>query len=178
MEHTRNRNAIWLANITATTKAFRNGGKLWVNYQKKNYLRLTNCFAKKNCLWKNLICWHNRPKTLASKKNLKPLQKNIRDILICCSISLVKKGGKRKKEILGDALATEKTSTCNYNTYSNECVHKEVRDVMLRILAQEHEIQNDVFNMMHERGLYPTPGADEKKLQETKSKFAQSVKNI
>lgn len=24
------------------------------------------------------------------------------------------------KEILGDALTTEKTSTCNYNTYSNE----------------------------------------------------------
>lgn len=83
-----------------------------------------------------------------------------------------------EKEILGDALTTEKTSTCNYNTYSNECVHNEVRDVMLRILAQEHEIQNDVFNMMHERGLYPTPSADEKKLQETKAKFAQSVKNI
>lgn len=83
-----------------------------------------------------------------------------------------------EKEILGDALTTEKTSTCNYNTYSNECVHNEVRDVMLRILAQEHEIQNDVFNLMHERGLYPTPGADEKKLQETKAKFAQSVKNI
>lgn len=83
-----------------------------------------------------------------------------------------------EKEILGDALATEKTSTCNYNTYSNECVHEEVRNVMLRILAQEHEIQNDVFNMMHERGLYPTPGADEKKLQETKAKFAQSVKQI
>ena len=82
------------------------------------------------------------------------------------------------KEILGDALTTEKTSTCNYNTYSNECVHEEVRNVMLRILAQEHEIQNDVFNMMHERGLYPTPGADEKKLQETKAKFAQSVKQI
>ena len=83
-----------------------------------------------------------------------------------------------EKEILGDALATEKTSTSNYNTYSNECVHEEVRNVMLRILAQEHEIQNDVFNMMHERGFYPTPGADEKKLQETKNKFAQSVKNI
>ena len=83
-----------------------------------------------------------------------------------------------EKEILGDALTTEKTSTCNYNTYSNECVHEEVRNVMLRILAQEHEIQNDVFNMMHERGLYPTPGADEKKLQETKAKFAQSVKQI
>ncbi len=83
-----------------------------------------------------------------------------------------------EKEILGDALTTEKTSTCNYNTYSNECVHDDVRKLMLKILDQEHEIQNNVFQMMHERGFYPTPGADEKKLQETKNKFAQSVKNI
>lgn len=81
------------------------------------------------------------------------------------------------KEILGDALTTEKTSTCNYNTYSNECVHNEVRDTMLKILAQEHAIQNDVFNMMHQRGYYPTPAADEKKLQETKAKYANCVKN-
>ena len=80
------------------------------------------------------------------------------------------------KEILGDALTTEKTSTCNYNTYSNECVHNAVRETMLNILSEEHEIQNKVFNMMHDRGYYPTPEADDKKLQETKSKFAQSVK--
>ena len=83
-----------------------------------------------------------------------------------------------EKEILGDALTAEKTSTCNYNTYSNECVHEQVRDVLLKILSQEHAIQNNVFNMMHERGLYPTPGADEKKVQETKTKYAQSVKGI
>ncbi|MBQ3782333.1 MAG: spore coat protein [Lachnospiraceae bacterium] len=84
--------------------------------------------------------------------------------------------GYTDKEILGDALATEKTSTCNYNTYSNECVHNEVRDVMLKILAQEHEIQNTVFNMMHEKGYYPTPAADEKKVQEIKNKFAKCCK--
>ena len=84
--------------------------------------------------------------------------------------------GYTDKEILGDALATEKTSTCNYNTYSNECVHNEVRDVMLKILAQEHEIQNTVFNMMHEKGYYPTPAADEKKVQEIKNKFANLAK--
>lgn len=79
-----------------------------------------------------------------------------------------------EKEILGDALTTEKTSTGNYNTYSNECVHNSVRDTMLEILAEEHDIQNKVFNMMHERGYYPTPEAEEKKLQETKNKFAKS----
>ena len=81
-----------------------------------------------------------------------------------------------EKEILGDALTAEKTSTSNYNTYSNECVHENSRDVMLTILKQEHDIQDDVFKMMHARGLYPTPAADEKKIQETKTKYACSMK--
>lgn len=80
------------------------------------------------------------------------------------------------KEILGDALTIEKTSTSNYNTYSNECVHGNVRDTMLKILSEEHDIQNDVFQMMHERGYYPTPAAEEKKLEEVKSKFCKSAK--
>lgn len=61
------------------------------------------------------------------------------------------------KEILGDALTIEKTSTNNYNTYSNECVHDNVRNTMLKLLEEEHSIQNDVFQMMHEKGYYPTP---------------------
>lgn len=80
-----------------------------------------------------------------------------------------------EKEILGDALTAEKTSTNNYNTWSNECVHENVRDVILKILSQEKEIQNDVFKMMHQRGLYPTPDADAKKIQEAKMKYAQSA---
>lgn len=81
------------------------------------------------------------------------------------------------KEVLGDALTIEKTSTCNYNTYSNECVHDDVRETMLNILNDEHEIQNDIFNMMHQRGYYPTPSADASKIQDTKAKFANCMKN-
>lgn len=83
-----------------------------------------------------------------------------------------------EKEILGDALTAEKTATNNYNTYSNECVHEEMRDVMLRLLSQEHEIQDDVFKMMHERGLYPTPEADETKVEEAKAKYECGMKAI
>ena len=79
-------------------------------------------------------------------------------------------------EILGDALTIEKTSTNNYNTYSNECVHDNVRNTMLKLLEEEHSIQNDVFQMMHEKGYYPTPAAEEKKLAEVKSKFCSCVK--
>lgn len=80
------------------------------------------------------------------------------------------------KEILGDALTTEKTSTNNYNTFSNECVHENVRDTMLQLLSEEHEIQNTVFNMMHERGYYPTPAAEQKKLDEVKKKYSDCAK--
>ena len=75
------------------------------------------------------------------------------------------------KEILGDALTSVKTATNDYNTYSNECVHDNVRDVMLNLLEKEHDIQNEVFNMMHSRGLYPTPDAQNQKVQEAKEIF-------
>ena len=81
-----------------------------------------------------------------------------------------------EKEILGDALATAKFSTDNYNTFSNECAHENVRSTMMRILNDEHEIQNDVFHMMASKGYYPTPAAEEKKIMEAKQKFQSCVK--
>ena len=46
----------------------------------------------------------------------------------------------------------------------------------LHILGQEHQIQQDVFNMMHEQGLYPTPAAQQEKVQELKQQYSQCVK--
>ena len=80
------------------------------------------------------------------------------------------------KEILADALTAEKTATNNYNMLANECVHDSVRDAILKCLEQEHCIQEDVFNMMHERGYYPTPDADVNKVEGAKQKFSQCVK--
>lgn len=80
-----------------------------------------------------------------------------------------------EKEILGDALSTQKATTELFNKSANECVHEDVREVMLDILEEEHEIQQDVFNMMHEQGLYPTPAADEKKVQQLKQQYKQCV---
>ena len=82
------------------------------------------------------------------------------------------------KEILADALTAEKAATNNYNAFANECVHDSVRDAILHCLEQEHCIQEDVFNMMHQRGLYPTPDADANKVENTKQKFSQCVKTV
>ena len=80
-----------------------------------------------------------------------------------------------EKEILSDALSSVKGATNNYNTFANECVHENVRTTLMRVLDQEHEIQQDVFCMMHDKGYYPTPDAEETKITEAKNRFANCV---
>lgn len=82
------------------------------------------------------------------------------------------------KEVLADALTAEKTATDHYNTFANECVHENVRHAILHCLEQEHAIQQDVFEVMHAKGYYPTPAAEEKKVEEAKQRFSQCVKSF
>lgn len=77
------------------------------------------------------------------------------------------------KEVLADGLSAQKAATSLFNMSANECVHDNVRDTVLRILDEEHRMQVDVFNLMHQRGFYQTPAADEKKVENAKQKFAQ-----
>ena len=84
--------------------------------------------------------------------------------------------GFEEKEILNDGLSAQKAATAKFNTSANECVNVQLRDTMMRILEQEHSIQYEVFNMMHQRGLYDTPIAEEQKIQQAKQKFAASYK--
>ena len=81
-----------------------------------------------------------------------------------------------EKEILGDALSAQKATTALFNTSANECVHEDVRQTLMHILNQEHEIQQDVFLMMHDKGMYPTPEAEQKKVDQLKQQYKQCVK--
>lgn len=80
------------------------------------------------------------------------------------------------KEILNDGLCAQKATTGKLNLAANECVHENLRKDILNVLGEEHSIQYEVFNMMSQRGLYPTPAAQESKVAEAKQKFAQSYK--
>ena len=81
-----------------------------------------------------------------------------------------------EKEIYGDALSAQKACTSQFNLAANECTHEDVRQTMMKILNQEHEIQKSVFDDMHAAGFYPTPAAEDKKVQEAKQKFSQCAK--
>lgn len=82
------------------------------------------------------------------------------------------------KEVLGDGLDAQKGATNLFNTFSNECVHDDVRNTLLDILNEEHKMQVDVFNMMHERGFYPTPSAEAQKVEEVKHTFSQTKETL
>ena len=58
------------------------------------------------------------------------------------------------KEILNDGLCSQKATTGKLNMAANECVHEDLRKQILNVLGEEHSIQYEVFNMMHQRGLY------------------------
>ena len=83
-----------------------------------------------------------------------------------------------EKEVLADALSAEKAATEHYNMFANECVHTNVRDTILDCLSKEHAIQQDVFNMMHAKGYYPTPDAQSQKVEEAKQKFSQCAQQF
>lgn len=80
------------------------------------------------------------------------------------------------KEVLGDGLSSQKATTALFNTAANECMHKDLRNTVMKILEEEHQIQSKVFEMMHAKGYYPTPDAEEKKIKEAEQKFAQCCK--
>ncbi|NLG92051.1 MAG: spore coat protein [Clostridiales bacterium] len=75
------------------------------------------------------------------------------------------------KEILTDVLTSQKHLTETYNSFANECATPNVRDEFMRILEDEHKIQAEVFDDMKKRGWYPTPAAEQQKIQQAKQKF-------
>lgn len=75
------------------------------------------------------------------------------------------------KNIMTDALCTQKNVTAGYNYSANESSNANVVNVMMDILNEEHCIQHDVFEEMSKRGWYPTEQAQDNKINEVKSTF-------
>ena len=75
------------------------------------------------------------------------------------------------KDRMTDMLMSQKLITGTYNTYTNECSTPEVRSAFMSLLAEEHQIQHDVFCEMQKRGWYQVQTAEAQKIQQAKQKF-------
>lgn len=78
------------------------------------------------------------------------------------------------KEMLTDALSSEKFMTDHYNQYANECASPSLMNEFMNLLSEEHQIQHDVFTEMHKRGWYQTQEAPAEKVQQAKLKFSSA----
>ena len=77
------------------------------------------------------------------------------------------------KSILTDMLSSQKQITGIYNTFADECATKQMKGVMMDILAEEHQIQMEVFEEMQKRGWYQAPAAQADKVNQAKQKFTK-----
>lgn len=80
-----------------------------------------------------------------------------------------------EQQTMNDLLSTQKFLTGAYNSYCNEAATSAVRSTLTAILADEHRIQEQIFNEMSARGYYPLEKAEENKISSTKQKFAQKA---
>jgi len=80
------------------------------------------------------------------------------------------------KEILKDALSSQKFITANYNNYAGECANLQLRNQMLSILKEEHTLQSDIFNEMYNRGWYKVSPAEKQKISTAKTTYPPQPK--
>ena len=71
-----------------------------------------------------------------------------------------------------DVLSTQKMATDGYNTFANEASDPVVKNTLMSILNEEHDIQHEVFVEMSKRGWYQTEAAEDNKITQAKQKYA------
>lgn len=80
----------------------------------------------------------------------------------------------KDKDMMDDALSSQKFITGVYNTFANECNEPNIRNEMLNILNDEHHIQAELYTEMTKRGWYAVQNANPQQIQSTKQKFSST----
>lgn len=79
-----------------------------------------------------------------------------------------------EKNLLSDALMTQKQYTATYNTWAGECDNQNLRNTMMELLKEEHCIQNDIFTIMKDNGMYPLKQATQQEINEAVNQLTQN----
>lgn len=81
-----------------------------------------------------------------------------------------------EKELLNDALATEKQLLHVYSTYIAESTCPNLRNELNRIISETQQTQFELYQAMEKKGWYPTQKAQLQEVQQALQKF-QQMKN-
>ena len=76
-----------------------------------------------------------------------------------------------EQEIITDLLTSEKYLTSTVNTFITESTCANLRQNLKTILTEEHSIHENLFNIMSQKGWYPTSDAEAQEVQKVKGRF-------
>lgn len=76
-----------------------------------------------------------------------------------------------EQEIVTDLLTSEKHTTSTINTFITESTCSNLRQNLKNILNDEHSIHENLYNIMSQKGWYPTSDAGAQEVQKAKDKF-------
>ena len=79
----------------------------------------------------------------------------------------------KERDIMFDALMSQKFLTENYNCALLESQTPQVRSAVSAILSDEHEIENEIFELLLSRGWYETKDAEKSEISKMREKFLQ-----
>lgn len=79
----------------------------------------------------------------------------------------------KEKEMVNDALASQKYLTSSYNTAATEATNSQLRQDFRNILSDEHKYQEQLFNIMNQKGWYNPAQADQEQLNQAQTKYTQ-----
>ena len=76
-----------------------------------------------------------------------------------------------EQEIISDLLTSEKHITSTVNTFITETTCANLRQNLKSILNEEHGIHENLYNIMSQKGWYPSSDAQPQDVQKAKDKF-------
>lgn len=77
------------------------------------------------------------------------------------------------KDMMTDALSTQKFLADNYNSFASEAASPAFKADMMNILSEEHQMSFEIFGEMQKRGWYNVEQAEQCKIDKAKQKFTK-----
>lgn len=76
------------------------------------------------------------------------------------------------REILEDMLASQKEIAAHYNRQALDCAHHALKNELMTLLGEEHQMGMELFTEMEQRGWVVVEQASPGKIQQAKDRFS------
>ena len=83
-----------------------------------------------------------------------------------------------EKEIINDALSSEKQLLHVYSTYLAEASCPNLRNELTRVFNETQQMQFELYKAMEQKGWYTTQNAELQQVQQAVDKFTQEKNNL